>query len=542
MATRKGLFGSGGSIGVVLLIVAIAGLINVIAVRRFARLDLTQNKEYTVTKSTKAILAGLDDVVNVTVYFSKDLPPYLATLDRQVKDLLDEYKAFSGGKLRIQFEDPGTDPAKERSLQMIGIPKVQLNILEKEKAQVTNVYLGIAIQYADKSETIPIVQSTENLEYDLTSAILKVTQAPPKVGLLTGHGEATMERGQMSGAGQSLQKQYEVTTVDVSSGQPVPADVRTLIIARPTQRLGDRDRYEIDQFVMRGGRLIVLADGTQIIPQQLMAQPFDSGLNELLAHYGARIDSDLLLDASHVSTAFSTGQFSFMMPYPFFPRILPDNLNRKHPVTSTLQSIVTPWVSSLETTVPVDTTGAAPEGGVHAEILAKTTKQSFRLEGQTSINPQQRLAPPNPADMKSYPVAVALTGTFSSAFAGRPAPPPADSAAAATAPNPATLDRSPATQVIVVADADFATDQFAGQYPENLTFFLNAVDWCTLGDQLIAIRSRSNFSRPLKPVSDNARAPIKLANMLVMPLLVGAWGLFRWYNRRRNQSFAARYR
>ena len=76
---RKGLFGSGGSIGVVLLIVAIAGLVNVIAVRRFARLDLTQNREYTVTKSTRAILAGLDDVVNVTVYFSKDLPPYLAT-------------------------------------------------------------------------------------------------------------------------------------------------------------------------------------------------------------------------------------------------------------------------------------------------------------------------------------------------------------------------------------------------------------------------------------------------------------------------------
>ncbi|HEX7880866.1 MAG TPA: Gldg family protein [Candidatus Eisenbacteria bacterium] len=542
MPARKGLFGSGSSIGVVLLIVAILGLVNIIAVKRFARLDLTQNREYTVTKSTKAILAGLDDVVNVTVYFSKDLPPYLATLDRQVKDLLDEYKAFSGGKLRIQFEDPGSDPTKERSLQMIGIPKVQLNILEKEKAQVTNVYLGIAIQYADKSETIPIVQSTENLEYDLTSAILKVTQAPPKVGLLTGHGEATLERGQMSGAGQALQKQYEVTNVDISGGQPVPADIRTLIVARPTQRLGDRDRYEIDQFVMRGGRLIVLADGTQIVPQQLMAQPFDSGLNELLSHYGARIGSDLLLDASHVSTAFSNGSFSFMMPYPFFPRILPDNLNRKHPVTSTLQSIVTPWVSSLETTVPVDTTGAAPEGGVHAEILAKTTKQSFRLEGQTSINPQQRLAPPNPSEMTSYPVAVSLTGTFASAFAGRPAPPPPDSAAAAMAPNPATVDRSPSTQIIVVADADFASDQFTSQYPENLTFFLNAVDWCTLGDQLIAIRSRANFSRPLKPVPDNARGPIKLANMLVMPLLVGAWGLFRWYNRRRAQNMAARYR
>ena len=112
MASRKGFFGSTGSIGVVLLVLAIVGLVNVIASRRFARLDLTQNREYTITKSTKSILAGLDDVVNVTVYFSKELPPYLATLDRQVKDILDEYKAYSGGKLRIQFEDPGDDPTK----------------------------------------------------------------------------------------------------------------------------------------------------------------------------------------------------------------------------------------------------------------------------------------------------------------------------------------------------------------------------------------------------------------------------------------------
>ncbi|TPW16784.1 MAG: hypothetical protein FD129_622 [bacterium] len=409
MAVRKGLFGSGSSVGVVLLVLAIVGLVNLIAVKRFARLDLTQNREYTVTTSTKAILAGLDDVVNVTVYFSKDLPPYLATLDRQVKDLLDEYKAFSNGRLRIQFEDPGSDPAKERSLQMIGIPRVQLNILEKEKAQVTNVYLGIAVQYADKSEVLPVVQSTENLEYDLTSAILKVTQSPPSVGLLTGHGEATLDRGQMSAAGQSLQKQFNVTTVDISGGQPIPGDLRTLVIVRPTARMSDRDLYEIDQFVMRGGRLVVLTDGTTLVPQQLMAQPFDSGLNELLAHWGARVNSDLVLDASHVSTAFSNGMMSFMMPYPWFPRILPENLNRKHPISATLQSLVLPWVSSIETTVPVDSTGAAPDGGVRAEVLARTTKQSFRQQGSLSINPQQRVAPPSPADMKSFPVAVALT-------------------------------------------------------------------------------------------------------------------------------------
>lgn len=541
MAWRKGFLTSGGSIGVLALVLAVLALVNFIGIRRFVRLDFTQNREYTTTASTRKILAGLDDVVNVDVYFSKDLPPYLANLDRQVKDLLDEYRAYSNGRLRIRFEDPGADPQKERSLQMLGIPKIQLNILEKEKAQVTNVYLGIAVQYGGKHEVIPVVQSTENLEYELTSAILKVSQPAPTLGLLTGSGEAGEQRGELAAAVEALRKQYDVSTVDVGNGQPVPAGVRTLLVARPQQRLTERTRYEIDQFLMRGGRAIFLADGMSIVPQSLTARPNDVGLADLLAHYGARINNDLVLDRSNVTTAFSSGYFSFMVPYPWFVRVQPENLSRRNPVTANLQSIVFPWVSTVEPTVAVDTTGAAG-AGVKAEVLATTSAQSFRQQGNLSVNPQQRLQPPSPNDMKKFPVAVALTGSFSSFFAGKATPPPADSAAALAAPHPTTIDRSPPTQIVVVADADFALDQFVGQYPENRTFLMNLVDWCTMGDQLIAIRSRGETNRPLRPVSDSARATIKFANMLGMPLLVIAFGLLRWSLRRRSRAQLERYR
>jgi ABC-2 type transport system permease protein len=539
---RRGFLASGGSLGFVLLVLAILALANYISQRRFVRLDLTKNREYTVTPATKRILAGLDDVVNVTAYFSKDLPPYMATLDRQVKDLLDEYRAFGGERLRVTFEDPGDDPRKEQQLQMLGIPKVQLNILEKEKAQVTNVYLGIAVQYGDKTEALPVVQSAANLEYDLTSAILKVTAAPPKVGLLTGHGEPGMERGQLSLLSEALRKQYEVVPLDQAGGQPVPADVKTLLVVRPTETIPERDLYEIDQFVMRGGRLLALVDGTTLIAEQLMMRPFESGMNTLLSRWGARVNSDLLVDASNVTTTFSSGFMSFLIPYPWFVRVLPENLDRKNPATAGLQSVVLPWVGSIELTAPVDTTGAAPAGGVSAEVLATTSAQSFRQSGGLSVNPQQRVAPSDPADLKEHPVAVALTGTFGSAFAGRPAPAPDDSAAALLAPTPATRDASLPTQVVVVADGDLAMDQFASQYPENQAFLMNVVDWLTLGDQLIAVRSRGNLVRPLKPVSDGARSAIKFANLLGVPLLVGAFGVVRWMNRRRGAGRLERYR
>ncbi len=539
---RRGFLGSGGSVGGVLVVLAILALVNFISERRFARLDLTENREYTVSKSTKKIIADLDDVVNITVYFSKDLPPYLTTLDRQVKDLLDEYKAYSGGKLRIQFEDPGADPQKERQLQMIGIPKVQLNILEKEKAQLTNVYLGMAIQYADKTEAIPVVQSADNLEYELTSAIIKVTQPQPKVAFLTGHGEPGLERGQMSALGEALRRQYDVSQVNTSDGTPIPPDVKTVVVVRPQTRLGERDRYELDQFLMRGGRLVFLADGTTLTPQTLTAQPLDSGFGELLAHYGVRLNSDLIVDRSNVTTSFQSGYMSFIIPYPWFPRILPENISRKNPIMTGIESLVFNWVSSLEPVIPVDTTGTAQGPGARAEVLAWSSNQSFAQTGNMNVNPQQQMAPPPKDEFRRRPVAVALTGTFSSYFAGRPAPAPADSAAAVAAPVPQTIDQSPPTQIVVVGDADFVSDQFVQQYPQNLAFVHNAVDWCTMGEQLIAIRSRAGGVRPLKPVSDGARSAIKLVNMILVPLLVVLFGIGRWYLRRRSRGFLDKYR
>ena len=538
--TRAGFLGSGNSVALVGVVLLILGLVNYIGVRRFVRMDLTDGRQYTVSKSTKKVLKGLDDIVNVTVYFSRNLPPYLVTLDRQVKDLLDEYRAYSGGRLRIQFVDPADDPEKERTLQYQGIPKVQLNIVEKEKAQLTNVYLGMAISYGDKNQVIPVVQSVDNLEYDITSAILKVTQTPPKVAFLAGNGEPGLDREGYGRLAEALRKQYDVTTVDLSNGQPVPADVRTLVVARPTNRLPERTRYEIDQFVMRGGRLIALADGTQLQPQQLMTRPLDTGLAELLAHYGVKPNQDLVWDQSNVTTSFSNGMFTFMVQYPWFARILPANLDRKNPVTAGLESIVLPWTSTLEPTVAVDSTGA--NAGTHAEVLAWSSKVSFTMPGASSVNPQQQTPPPPRDQLKRRPVAVALSGTFRSFFAGRPVPAPADSAAAAGAPHPTTLAASPATQILVAGDADFATDQFAQQYPQNLTFMENAVDWCTMGDALIGIRSRAGAIRPLKPLSDGARTAVKFANLLGVPLLVVLGGLGWLAFRRRTRSHLERFR
>ena len=132
---------------------------------------------------------------------------------------------------------------------------MQINVIEKDKAEIANVYMGIAILYADKKEVLPVVQTTANLEYDLTSAILKVTSKEIKtLGFLTGHDELDVFGQAFGPLRQELSKQYDVRKVPIEADKAIDADVATLVVAGPKKELTEREKYEIDQFIMRGGR------------------------------------------------------------------------------------------------------------------------------------------------------------------------------------------------------------------------------------------------------------------------------------------------
>ena len=162
----------------------IAGMLiaaNVVAQRWFSRWDLTEKGEYSLSPATKKLLGGLEDRVVINVHFTRRLPPYLANLRRQVRDVLEEYRAFSRGRLEIEFADPGDDPATEQRLRALGIPKVQLEVLERDQFQLTSVYLGLALLHGGRQEVIPVIQDAANLEYELTAALLRLTSPGKKV-------------------------------------------------------------------------------------------------------------------------------------------------------------------------------------------------------------------------------------------------------------------------------------------------------------------------------------------------------------------------
>ena len=540
---NKRIIQGGNTLAFVVIILGILVLINFLSTRRFIRADLTEDKRYTISKATKNVLGTLDDIVTITAYFSTT-PAEVARIRRDVGDVLDEYNAFSD-KLQIDFVNPADfDDAQKQELRFKGIPEVQINVVKKDKAEIANVYMGLSIGYGGKEETLPIVRSTENLEYELTSTILKVTTKEAKtVGFLTGHGEFDINDQNYQQFRQLLDKngqgQYNVTSVSLQDGKAVDATVTTLVVAGVKQPLTEREKYELDQFIMRGGRAVFLVDPIQLQPGTLQGTPLSTGLNDLLEHYGAKLGNNLLIDRRfHDNAQFQQGPMTIFQPYPYFVKIVKQHFSTEHTITNQLETLTLPWTSSLE---------IIAKEGITATALASTSGFGQTIQGYYNLRPDIRVPD---AETQAYPVAVALEGQFKSFYADKEIPPVAttddketpvptqDVSEAST--ERTTINESAQTQIVVVGTAQFLTQM----RQDGVNFFLNTVDWLTLGDALIGIRSQRITDRPLRiktpdgefrEVSEFEKNFIRYLCTVGVSLLVVIFGLVRYFLKRRTK-------
>ena len=551
MAKKTWILGS-NALAFALVILLILAVINFISYRRFVRADLTEDKRYTISGSTKNVLKRLDDVVTINAYFSKK-PAQVAERRRKVRDVLDEYRAFSN-QLQINFIDPaGFDEGEKQELRFRSIHELQVNVIQKDKAEIANVYMSLAVAYGGKEEILPVVQDTASLEYDLTSAILKVTAKEIKtVGFLAGHEELDIDDQTFALLRRKLDKnqegQYNVRKVTIEDSEEIDQDISTLVIAGPKSVFTERDKYEIDQHIMRGGRAVFLIDSIRTQNSGLQATPLSTGLNDLLEHYGVKLGNNLVLDRSSEMTQFSTGRGITIQQYMYFIAVLnrygygsggsSDGLSSEHIITSELEKLVLPWTSSLEL-LP------AEGGAIQVTALAKTSNFAWTTQSPYNLDPGAPTNRFNPSGSTSnaYTVAAALSGVFKSFYAGKEIPPPeVDESDAAETPKSDTEDRetkteSESTQIVIVGNSKFLEQ---GR-PDGQEFFLNAVDWLTFGEDLISIRSHAITDRPLREVSESEKSFIRFICVFGIPLIVVAFGLLRYFVRRRAKRLVEAY-
>ncbi|MCA9728678.1 MAG: Gldg family protein [Candidatus Eisenbacteria bacterium] len=542
------------------LVLTVAGILvaaNVIGTRLFARMDLTDSKEFTISDATKNVLGNLDDVVLAKVYFSKNLPDQLATLERNVRDQLREYEIYGKGNLQIQFINPDEDEEIKNQAIAMGVPQIQMNVLDKDQYQIINVFMGIGLQSGEKTDALPVIEDLSTFEYDFTAAIIKLTRSKDyTVGVLQGSGERDLTT-ELTGLNRLLAERFTVRPVDLRGGAAaVPDDIDVLLVPGP-KNVVDRAKYELDQYVMRGGKVMFLIDVMALNEGMgLQALPARSGLEDMLTHYGAEISNELVQEYPRYAAQaqFSQGYISYLVPYPLWPKTSKGLFNPDNPITSRLESLVLPWTAPVELTVPGDEIAkqeradkGQPEPewethGVEGSVLVRTTERAWTQSGRFDLNPQAAAVKNPPETGQSYPLAVALTGTFQSFYDGKPAPSKPGEEADGTMAADSTIAASPQTQMLVVGDSNFLTDQFLRMFPDNSLFVQNALDWMTLGEDLIAIRSRGATARPLKEISAGARDGIRWINTLGIPILVILFG-FIWNGARKKarQRLAERY-
>lgn len=501
-----------------LLIIGVIVLVNVLALRFFTRLDLTQDKIFTLSDASKNLVKSLDDKFLVKAYFTSDLPPEYANNRRYLKDQLDEYRAYGGGNFQYEFIDPSKKEELEQEAQRYGVPPVQVQVLKQDKLQVEKAYMGLVFLYGDKQERLPVIQSTANLEYEISSAAKKLTSKElKKIGFLTGHGEPGLQ--QMSHFQEMLSKQYMVTTVDLSSGKPIPDDIAALLIIAPDKPLKSWEKFLIDQYIMKGGKAGFWLNKVSATLQMQMGRALDLQLDDLLESYGVRINTDLIRDVScaYVNVQQQAGFMVIQNQVPFYYLPQASDFDQSSPIVKDLRSIVLYFASSIDTSL-------ARSKGLSTHVLVKSSKRSGRQENVFLISAGMQPA----ADQfkeSGIPLCVTVEGAFPSAFGNKPVG--ADSSVRASIDTTNKLPTGKLSKIVVIGDGDFIQDQLAGN-KDNFLLASNLVDWLADDIGLASIRARDSGSKPLDEISEGAKNWVKGINLAVPPLLVVLVGMVRW--------------
>ena len=339
-----------------------------------------------------------------------------------------------------------------------------------------------------------------------------------------------------------LRQDYSAcATLSLDAPEGVPGDVDVLLVIKP-RGLSERAVYALDQYVMRGGRLILLSGSydPQFGQGGLAVMPIDSGLDEWLKHHGVEIGKTLLLDDRNQplpipevrQTVFGAIQTWSLRPYPYLVEIRDEGL-QNHAITAKLDAVGIYWGSPLE---------VLPDAQKRLKVTPVLSSSS---RSWTDADPQKvaQASYTVPLGSKPHLVAVALQGQFDSDWAGKPAPiAPGDSTR-----RDVPIPRSPETRVVVVGDAELVSDMVAGAlgrqagglYLQNLGFVQNLVDWMNLDDDLVAIRTRASAARPIHRMSRRAEITLEAANYLVPLLVLAGFGVARYGRRRRVQPLVA---
>ncbi len=547
------------------LAIVIIVLLNFLASFVFHRFDLTSEKRYTLSDATKSLLAKLDDVVYVKVYLDGDFPAGFKRLRNETKEMLDEFRAYSNENIEYEFINPSENTDKKQQNEIFkqlydkGLQPTNLEVKDEHGTSQQIIWPAALISYKGKqlpwqllktqsyqSPEAQLNNSIQALEYEFASSIRNLTTLfRPEIAFI--HGQGELDTLATKDIRDALKEFYFVDDIAINEQLGVLNQYKAIVIAKPDTTFSDKDLFIIDQFVIKGGKVLWVIDPLFTPVDSLsrkgatMAIPYELNLENILFKYGVRINPNMLIDlqcsAIPVNKAFKGQQPRFeLMPWYFSPLITPSNV---HPISKNLDLIKTDFVSSIDT---IETPG------IKKTILLRSSKYTKTLNSPVRVDMNYLRYQPDEKQFKdSYQnIAVLLEGKFESVFKNRLPKEILNDSAIGYQPD------GKQTSMIVISDGDvikndiqyntgkvytLGFDKYTNQMYGNKNFILNCINYLCDDSGLISVRARELTLRLLdKKKIKTQRVKWQVINTGLPLLIIIIFGMIYHFNRKRKYA------
>ena len=522
-------------------------------------------------------LLGLKEPIQLNLYIDsnlKELPiEGINNVEKQVREAVEKSNINNYDKIEFQVVDTSGEDQKADLHSLYGLSKLKWGggtASSGKKMKAGEGYLGIVLRSGKKFSVIElnvmptlfgnyVISGLNDLEDSINDAISSIVSSNPKVGYITGHGEAGIkDERSREGAGvmnKLFSDVYDLKEIDLTK-EDIPADMETVLVNGPRNEFTDYELFKLDQYLMKGKSAVFFIDSFRAVnmgqpqnffnQQQPMVLPLNTGLEKLLKHYGITVNKDIVLDKNCAKVNMG----NMIRDYPLVPIIMEEGLSDETVITRDLMGTVFMKASSVETDDQ-----RVNEWGLMKRDLVSSSDESWLMTGRINFNPVMMSASGD-KDMKSYPLAVLVSGPFESYFKDRDVP--ADDSKEGKKAGPSALRaeklnktiETGKTQVIVVGTSEITRSGFlmdsrrilssggaiqGGEVFSNALFLHNMVDYLTGNYYIPEMKSKSLDYNPLDKLGEKEKFVYKAVNIGGVPFLVILAGLIVWrlrWNRR----------
>jgi len=523
------------------------------------RWDLTEEKRFTLSESTKTIAGNLDKNVEIYVFLEdKDLPSGFKRLQQATRDILSDIKSSSKSKVRVYFENPleglSNEEREQTRIDLVqrGVVATDIELKTKDGSIKKQVFPYALINYDDKQIPVNLLSGSRGqedlnrsialLEYKFANALSKISDTElPIIGWLKGHGE--LEDLEIYDLQKSLFEQYFLSqNIDLDSMAVLPQELDALVIARPTQPLSEAHKFSIDQYMMNGGKTLWAVDVMKMNLDSLktewggrnVAVDFDLNIDDILFNSGVRINRDLLRDlqSKPVPIVVDESGQSRLLPWTLYPLLSGND----HPITSNIDPVSIEFGSSID---------VLERPGIESTVLLQSSSQAGVVANPVLVDLDELANPPDPAlfGRQNIPMAVLLEGSFTSLYKNRATP---------DGFTGQRRDKSPESgRMIVVADGDIARnpvlpggqtlplgyDRALRENFGNKAFMQNALEYLVYGDEVLQSRNKEVELRLLNRTKvESEKGKWQVLNMALPISFILLFGLIFYLLRKRRYS------